>query len=385
MDIKALKKNAAARSRSNVSSTKGLNLKSLVELGNKEIKLFKGFGDKNKARFYSEMGMLLSAGVDLQTVLDLAVKGAKADSKIHKIYKLINEKLATGCGLSQAMEATGQFNNFDCFSILIGENTGALSAIFEKLQQYYSKKIAQRRKIASALSYPMIVLLTTAGAVFFMLRFVVPMFADTIIRFGGELPWLTQVIISFSEGVTNYFAVFIVIVSLSGFLYYKNKDKPGVRKAISTTLLRLPYVGKMVRKIHVAQFCQAMDLLLSAHVGIVDSIQLTQKMISFYPLTTALEHVKNDIMKGAFFYKSMEQQAFFEESMITLIRIGEEVNQLDKIFMQLCKQYESELDYQSNQLITILEPVMILILALVIGTILIAMYLPMFRIGSVIH
>ncbi|RYD54580.1 MAG: type II secretion system F family protein [Sphingobacteriales bacterium] len=385
MDIRDLKKSTRVQKAKSISPNHTFNLKYIIELGNRDIKLFNDFGDKNKERFYAEIGMLLSAGVDLQTVLDLAVKGVKPDSKMHKVYCSINEKLTIGSSLSQAMESTGHFNNFDCFSIQIGESTGALSEIFEKLQQYYSKKMAQRRKITSALSYPAIVMLTTVGAVFFMLRFVVPMFADTITRFGGELPWLTRIIISFSEGVTHYFSVFIFSVAVAGILYYKNKENPRVRKATSNTLLRLPYIGKMIKKIHIAQFCQAMDLLLAANVGIVDSIQLTQKMIRFYPLAITLEQVKNNIMKGSFFYKSLEQEQFFNESMITLIKIGEEVNQLDKIFLQLSRQYESELDYQSNQLITILEPLMILILALVIGTILIAMYLPMFRIGSVIH
>ncbi len=357
----------------------------LLKLLKSDIRLFSKYGNKEKEKFFSEVGVLLSAGVDLQTILVLSVEGLKEKDRETSIYPAILASIRQGSNLADAMRATGQFNNFDCFSVLIGENTGELALVFDKLHNYYNKRIIQKRRITSTLSYPLIVLITTIGAIYFMLKFVVPMFSETLLRFGGELPALTQFIITLSHNISTYMLV-VLCSALAGYVYYKkNKGKEAFQKWQSALLLKIPYFGKLIYKAHLVQFTQAMDLLLNSKVNIVDCIDLTQKMVSFYPLKKALNQIREDIMRGDFFYASMEKQVFFETSLITLVRIGEEINQLDKIFIQLSKQYEEDLAYQSNILISILEPVMILILALLVAVILIAMYLPMFKIGTIIH
>lgn len=383
MDLKAVKRENK-RNAQPLSGYIGM-MKRLRDLSKHEIKFKSGFNDKNKERFFSETGILLSAGVDLQTVLELSVSSGDKKNALAGIYKKLLLSVNSGSSLAHAMEATSSFNNFDSYSVQIGENTGDLPTIFKKLSIYYSKKITQKRKIISALSYPLVILSTTIGAVFFMLKFVVPMFADTLTQFGGELPAITKFIISISENFQPIvLSISAAVVSVI-FLYQRNKHKERTQRFVSRIVLGIPYVGPMIRKSYLVQYTQAMELLLAAHVGITESIKLTQKMINFYPLSIALQMINEDLQKGNSFNKSMEKHNIFDTTMITLVKIGEEVNQLDKIFLELNKQYESELEYRSNILITILEPVMILILAVVIGTILIAMYLPMFKIGTVIH
>jgi len=383
VDLSSLKKQQS-RPASKKEVQPGL-VDKLLAFTKKDIKLFKASGDKIKERFFSEVGILLNAGVDLQTVLQLSTESLKKKDKLHGIYEQLLQQITNGSGLAQAMESTKQFNNFDCYSVQIGENTGQLATIFNKLGYYYNKKAAQRRKITGSLSYPFIVLITTVGAIYFMLKFVVPMFSDTLTRFGGELPPLTAFIIRISHHV-GQFMLFTMLICATAYIYYKkNKHKVSFQKQLTGIILRIPYLGKIVLKSHMLQFVQAMELLLASKVNIVDSIDLTQKMISFYPIYNSLTHIREELLGGHFFYESMERQRIFGSTMITLVKIGEEVNQLDKIFLQLSKQYESELEYQSNFLMTILEPVMILLLASLVAVILIAMYLPMFKIGTVIH
>lgn len=382
MDIKKLKQ--LHRDTKQPAATKSNWLDTLLEFSKKDIKLFKGFGDKNKERFFSETGMLLSSGVDLHTVLQICADNYSKKDKLAAIYNSILVKVSKGTGLATAMEGTGQFNNFDCYSVLIGENTGELATVFSKLATYYNKKTAQSRKILSALSYPIVVLFTTVLAVVFMLKFVVPMFAKTLLQFGGELPALTRYVIAVSDSIGTYLWLGIAIIITAVIWYRQNKHKDIVRHRLSSLLLKLPYIGAVIKKTHLLRFTQAMELLLSARVTLVESIELTQKMTEFYPLAKALEEIKADIVKGRFFYQGIARQPFFEQAMVTLVKIGEEVNQLDRIFLQLSKQYEAELEQRSTALVTFLEPVMILLLAVVIGVILISMYLPMFKIGSVI-
>ncbi len=385
MDLKTLKKTNASKKSTAKKGGKGFSVESLLNIGKLEISFFKGLKPQLKERYFSEMGMLLSAGVDLQTILELSAQSTDKNKKLLAINNQVLASVTQGGGLAEAMEKTGQFTPFDCYSVLIGENTGELGFVFNRLQSYYSKQIIQKRKITSALSYPIIVLCTTFGAIYFMMSFVVPMFADTLKRFGGELPGITKAIIAISENIGWYFLVLVLVGILAGTYYYRNKSKPNVQRITANLLLKIPIIGKMVRKIQLSQFAQAMDILLSAKVSLLESIELTQKMISFYPLSHALQMIKEDIRNGSFFYKSMEKQPFFDSSMTALIKIGEEVNQLDVIFQQLGKQYESELDYQSGILLSILEPITILVLAVVVGVILVAMYLPMFKIGTMVH
>lgn len=342
------------------------------------------FGNKQKARFFAETGTLLSAGVDLHTILNIATSSNK-DNKNELLYKEIAQQVINGTSMSEAMSVSNKFNNFDYYSVLIGENTGEISSVFVRLGEYYNKKIERQRKIKGAMSYPIIVLLTTIGAIWFMLKFVVPMFAQTLIKFGGELPALTRIIINLSEGVTSFSIGSLIIVGIMLLIWKRNRHKETVQKSLSTLLLKTPYLGKYVYKANMLEFVMGMNLLLNSKVNIVESIDMARKISSFYPLTKSLERIKGDIMKGDFFYRSMEKQHFFEASMITMVKIGEEVNQLDRIFLQLSKQYENELEYQSTVFMSILEPAIILVLALVVGVILVAMYLPMFKIGTLVH
>jgi type IV pilus assembly protein PilC len=358
---------------------------SFSDLSSREFSFSKKLKLAVKERFFSEIGMLLSAGVDLQTTLELSTQGSVNNKKLHLIYSKILAQLMKGDNLANAVELTGEFSNFDCYSILIGENTGQLAYVFGRMEVYYSKRIVQKRKITSALSYPLIILCTTIGAIYFMLGFVVPMFADTLIRFGGELPPITKAVIALSNHATAGLAVIFILAAGLVYFYRRNKENENFQRSFSQMLLKLPVIGMITRRIYLTHFTQAMDLLLSAKVSLLESVSITEKMIRFYPLSQALHQISIDITKGEFFYKSMEKQHFFDQSMITMIKIGEEINQLDRIFLQLSKKYETELDYQSGILLSFLEPALILILAIIVGFVLIAMYLPMFQIGNVIH
>lgn len=383
MDIRQLKED---QKKNNPDKARDVSfLDQLSEFWQKDISLQTKFSIKDKERFFTETGMLLAAGVDLQTSLELSIEGANNNKKLQKIYSQINTLVTSGSSLADAMDHTHKFNNFDKYSIAIGENTGELHSVFKQLQQYYTKRIAQQRKIAGAMSYPIIILLTTIGAVMFMLKFVVPMFAQTLLQFGGELPAITRFIIALSDSFSEYFFVVLIICAIIGAYLYANRNNDVIRKHTANILLNIPVWGKLMKKVHLAQFTASMSLLLAARVNIYESIELTEKMTRFYPIQHALKKAKEGLSSGNSFYDSVKVEPIFDHKITALIKIGEEINQLDVIFEQLSIQMQQEIDYQSNVLITVLEPLMILFLAVVIGIILIAMYLPMFKLGSAIN
>lgn len=149
-------------------------------------------------------------------------------------------------------------------------------------------------------------------------------------------------------------------------------------------VLRIPYLGNFVKTVYLSQFTQAVSLLTGSKVPVVNSIQLVKQMIDFYPLQTALEAVEQEILKGSSLSQSLRQHKLFDAKMIALVKVAEETNQTEFIFDRLNKQYNAQVQQQSKMLSTIMEPMIILFVGVLVGVILVAMYLPMFRLSSVI-
>lgn len=350
----------------------------------KEINLFgTSFSNKKKEAFYSELAVLLHAGLELKEALELV--GSEQKKEIDsKLFQNIVDELISGKNLSEAIHIQKQFSEYEYYSIQIGEKTGTLEKVTEELGVFFRRKNEQRRTVLNALSYPIVVLCTAFLAILFMLQFVVPMFADIFKQNKVELPWLTQQIIYFSNGFTKYYWVGgILIIFILFFIKNFNKKK-WYKKLTTTVLLKIPFVGEFVRKIKIAQFTQAISLLVSAKVPLLNGIQLTKKMIDFYPLQMSLAQIENDILLGKSLHKSIINQPFFDKKMGSLIKVAEETNQTETIFNRLTYQYTQEIEYKSKMISATIEPIIILILGSIVAVILIAMYLPMFQLSTVI-
>jgi type IV pilus assembly protein PilC len=340
--------------------------------------------DKKKERFYSELKILFSAGIDIKTALEL-VEEEQQKKQDKELFGTIKQKVVNGSGLSDALNGTGKFSPYEYYTLQIGEETGHLNEVLEELSSFFATKIAQKRQVVSAISYPMIVLFTAFGAIFFMLKYVVPMFSDVFKRFNSDLPGLTKFIIHLSSVFSKYVPVFLMIIIGSFVLLYSQRKKKWYKKYSSLLLLKMPFIGDMVTKVYLERFCHSMNLLISSKTQLVNSIELVSKMIDFYPITTSLENVRQDILKGEPLYLSLSKYKIYNKRMVSLIKVAEEVNQLDVIFGKLSKQYGEEIKHKTGLISSMLEPIMIIFLGLLVAVILIAMYLPLFRLGTSIH
>jgi type IV pilus assembly protein PilC len=242
----------------------------------------------------------------------------------------------------------------------------------------------QRRIVVSALSYPIVVLCTAFLAILFMLQFVVPMFADIFKQNKVALPWITKAIMSASDFFSAYWWLFILLILF--FVVFKKtfQKKIWYRKFTSKLLLKTPLIGDFIRKVKIAQFTQAITLLTGAKVPLLNGIQLTKKMVAFYPLENTLEKVEQDILQGKSLHQSMAEFKIFDKKMVSLIKVADETNQNETIFKRLTEQYNEEIEYKSKMISAIIEPFIILILGAIVAVILIAMYLPMFKLSTVI-
>jgi type IV pilus assembly protein PilC len=351
---------------------------------NKEISLFeKKFGPKEKEGFYTELGLLLSTGVDIKTAFEIIEEDMQV--KKHKLLlEQIKNDIISGKSIYQAVDAhTGVFTKYEVQSIRIGEETGKLPEVLKELGAFYESGIKLKRQIVGVLTYPIVVISMAILIVYFMLSFVVPIFSDIFTQTGRELPAITQFLIKLSNKSSLIFYTLFFIIGSIVLVHKTQKKKSWYRKFTSSLFLRIPVVNKLIQKIYLARFCQSMKLLASAKVMIHDALDLVKNMIEYYPIEHALESVQHEVVQeGKLLNESLSAHKIFPKKLVALIKLSEEVNAPEIIFDKLHKQYSAEIEHQQAVVGKLIEPIFIILLGLFVGFILVAMYLPMFEMSS---
>ncbi|MEQ9187499.1 MAG: type II secretion system F family protein [Cryomorphaceae bacterium] len=355
---------------------------SILELLNRDISISNsGFSHSQKASVYRDLQLMLDTGIEIRMAVQLL-----ADEEIkknpRKVLDELSQNLMNGLSLSKAMEISGHFSSYEYQNVLIGEETGTLGRIISHLAEHFTASVAQKKKIVSALSYPVLVLLASLGAVGFMLQFVVPMFEDVFTRFGGELPWSTRIVVSISDWLGSNGLVIFLGVAAVFFLCRIFRKHETFRRGSSWIFLNLPLLNGIIRASQLSRFSSAMHLLLASHHPLVKSLALVRSMVAYYPIEQSLQNAEELIISGKSLSYVFAQSKFYPHKMIALIRMAEEVNQLDTVFARLHEQYSNEVKYKSELLSNVLEPVMIIGIGVSVGIILVAMYLPLFQLSS---
>lgn len=376
IDLKDIKKAKTIK-----SSVKNSNT-SIIEYLNKDISFSrKKLKNKHKEYFFSELSLLLSSGIDLKTSLEIIVE-EQTKPAIKELFSVIKDQVIEGAALSKGLKLTENFSEYDYYSVKIGEESGKVNDVLNELSEFYTKSIAQSRKITGALSYPIIVLITAFAAIFFIMKFMVPMFEEIFTRSNNDLPPLTNFIIKISNFFSDNFLIFflVIVILIISDRFLKQVDKYKLIKG--RLILKLPILGNLIKLFYLERFFQSMSLMVSSKVNIIKSIELGRKMIGFPVLEKSLEVVQKDILGGMLLNESLKQFPIFNNRTIYLIKVGEEVNQLDKVFKKLNTQYADQFNHSIGILTNLLEPFLIIFVGLFVAIILIAMYLPMFQMGT---
>ncbi len=337
--------------------------------------------DKKKEAFYNELSTLINSGIDIKTALELTASSFTQEKDI-SLFAAIQKEVIEGKSLSETLQQHKKFSSYEFYSVRIGEETGRLGEVLAELAKYFKSKITQRRKIIGAITYPLLVLSTSFAAIFFMIKFVVPMFADVFKRFGGKLPYITSLIVSFSDWFDQYIYLILLILVLLVAFYLLYRKSPWFKKWSALTLLRIPIVGDILKKIYLARFANTMRLLTGTNTPLLHALGMVKQMITFYPIAQSLTRAEKDILMGSSLSSTLAKDNFYPKKFIQMIKIAEEVNKLEYFFEQLSTQYTEEVEYKTNAISGLLEPLIIIFLGLAVGVILIAMYLPMFQMSN---
>jgi len=350
----------------------------------KEITIFGSFFNaKKKEGFYGELAILIKAGLQLREALELLVGNQKKE-KLKDFYAQMVVELDRGLGFSAVLKKRKEFTEYEYYSVEIGEESGNLGEVLQELASFFSQKNEQRRNLVNALTYPLIILCTAILVVVFMLRMVVPMFKDIFEQNGVELPAITQWVIAVSNGIERYGLLLLLVMAVLIVLRKPLSRRESLKRKWDYLVLKVPYLGNFMRLVYMAQFTQAVALLTTSKVPMLNSVQMAKKMLRFHPIQDALDTMEDKILKGVSLHQSLKGNAVFDHKMVSLVKVAEETNRTEYIFKKLNEQYVIELQQKSKTLSTIMEPLIIVVIGFFVGVILVSMYLPMFRLSSVL-
>lgn len=341
----------------------------------------KGLNDVRKERLFRELHMLLNAGVDPRSVLDLLFK-AQNDQRERATLGSVREAVLRGDGLSRALETAGAFNEFEVQSVRIGEESGRLAAVCQQVAEHHADRIKLRRMVRQAIAYPLFVLCVTLGVVFFMMNIVVPMFAQVFARSGAELPPLTRHVLTVSGWVRKGWPFILLVVAGAVGATLAFGRHPQWLAWSERIASYLPVLGEMKRKALLARFCRAMAFLLQSGSPLDRALELSERMSTSPRLRTALADIRAKVIRGSTLHQAMEAHTVFDGQLVAMIAVAEEVKQLDTMFQRLGERYMADVQHRTTMLGSVLEPAMILTISVLVGTVLVAMYLPMFKLST---
>lgn len=339
--------------------------------------------DIRKESIFNELHFLLGSGLDFSQSFLLLIESERDDS-IKKLLAELYDAVVRGESLGYAFEQSGRFTSLDCGVLRIGEETGRLDQALAFLAEYYGKRIAQRRIVYGAISYPLIILFTAIIVVVFMVLVIVPMFEQVYSRMGGELPAMTKWIISFSQAFPTYMIFCVLIVGGIGLLWKLWGHHDHVQKNVCSLLLRLPLIGGVLNKNLQARFCRLLHLLSSSGVSLLYGINMLSEIITFYSYRMSFVQIACDLEQGLCLSDAIGKfSGLYERRLITLLRVGEQTGRLPEMLKREADTLTQELEYRLRSLGNLLEPILILLVGVLVAMILIAMYLPMFRLGGI--
>lgn len=332
-----------------------------------------------------QLATMLTTGVPILQALKL-VGDNHRKAEMKSILAQITKSVEAGTPLSKAMRtASAHFDTLYVDLVETGEMSGNLPEVFERLATYREKSEQLRAKVIKALIYPSMVVLVALGVSYLMLTMVIPEFESMFKGFGAELPWFTQQVLKLSHWVQAYSLwAFIAIAAAIFGLKALRKNSFQIRLKTSRLGLKFPIIGNVLAKASIAKFSRTLATSFAAGIPILASLKTTAKTSGNVHFETAINEVYRDTAAGMPMYIAMRNTEAFPEMVLQMVMIGEESGQLDDMLNKVATIYEFEVDNTVDNLGKILEPLIIVFLGTVVGGLVVAMYLPIFNLMSVL-
>jgi type IV pilus assembly protein PilC len=327
---------------------------------------------------------LITAGIPLVQSCDILLQSQK-HALLSKLIQTIKSDLENGKALSAALRKHPlRFDTLSCHLVEIAEYSGTLDNMLKRIADHKEKSHALKNKIKQALFYPAIIVFVAIIVSLTMLIVVIPRFAELFASFHGQLPWLTQQVIKLADLLQRYwclvFLPFFMVFTLKHFA----KKSLRLKAAIDHYLLKIPITGELLQKFIIARYSRTLATQIAAGVPITQALKMMIDTSNNHIFKTATKNIQLDISAGQNLNKAMLAANAFPPLMIQMVKVGEESGSLEFMLEKIAEFYEDEIEFWIGNFSHLLEPLIIIILGVLIGGLVIAMYLPIFKLGTVL-
>nr|WP_163971636.1 type II secretion system F family protein [Oceanobacillus halotolerans] len=345
---------------------------------NKDIVLNKKVKHKDFIIFLRQYATLIHAGISISDATKTMVK--QTDNYALRTALIdIDKQLDQGQALSKAAERHPKvFPTLLVNMIHAGEASGKLDEILNQMADYYEKEYENRQKVISALTYPSIVGVITIFLSMFLLVFIVPQFVSMFNSFGEDIPAFTQFVLNLSNFVGSYWWVLFVVVVLLAILYKYFMQYEAFAYRMDIIRMKFPFLGVLVHKGALVRMTQTLSTLVNSAVPILQSVEITERVVGNHVIRDVLAQSRKSLEVGESLAKPMNDHWAFTALVVQMIQIGEKTGTLDQMLAKAADFYEEEVNQLSERIKTLIEPLMIIILTVIVGSIIAAVIIPMF-------
>ena len=358
---------------------------SFVKVRKQRIGTGRKITEKDITIFTRQLAVMMKAGVPLLQAFDIVGKG-HSNPSVQKLLMSIKTDVETGCSLNQAFRKfPDQFDDLFCNLVAAGEQAGILDSLLDRLATYKEKILAIKGKIKAALFYPVSIIIVAFIITAIIMIFVIPSFKTVFSSFGAELPAATLIVMAISDFFVSYW--WAIFAAIGGALYtlataYKKSE--AMRNTMDRLLLKMPVFGDIVRKASIARWARTLSTMFAAGVPLVEALGSVSGAAGNAVYAQATKKIQQEISTGTSLTVSMQGQDVFPNMVIQMVAIGEESGALDGMLSKVADFYEAEVDDAVDAMSSLMEPIIMVVLGTLIGGMVVAMYLPIFKLGSVV-
>ena len=337
------------------------------------------------AVFSRQLSTMLIAGIPMVQSFEIVASGVDKPS-VRNLILAIKADVESGTSLHEALGKQPLYFD-DLFVNLVraGEQAGALDTLLDKIATYKEKSEATKKKVKKALFYPAAVLSVAAIVTGVLMIFVIPEFQKLFKGFGANLPAFTMVVINISNAVRHY-GIFIAIgigAAVAVFLYFKKRSRK-LREILDRLTLKVPIIGPILTKAAIARFSRTLSTMFAAGVPLVEALESVAGATGNIVYENAVLRMRDEVATGQRLQRAMQTQAIFPNMVVQMIAVGEESGSLDSMAAKVATFYEAEVDNAVDSMSALLEPLIMVILGIIVGSLVVAMYLPIFQLGNVV-
>ncbi|MEN9659135.1 MAG: hypothetical protein RL571_2600 [Pseudomonadota bacterium] len=341
--------------------------------------------DEDITMFTRQLATMLKSGVPLLTSFDIVAKG-HSNPSVTKLLLDIKNDIETGSSLTQAFRKhPNEFDALYCNLIQAGEQAGILDALLARLATYKEKTLGVKKKIKSALFYPTAVIVAAFVITAVIMIFVIPAFKELFSSFGANLPTPTLIVMAISDVFVTYWWLIFggIFGGIWGFLKAWKKSE-AIQIVMDRLLLKIPIIGQIMLNATIARWCRTLATMFAAGVPLVESLDSVGGAAGNYLYKIATKKIQNEVSTGTSLTLSMQSTNMFPNMVMQMVAIGEESGALDSMLGKVADYYEEEVDNAVEALSSLMEPIIMVVLGTLIGGLVVAMYLPIFKMGEVV-